>query len=300
MVGVDGEPYVMDFGLAKRDAGEVTMTIDGEFLGTPAYTSPEQARGQAHQADGRSDVYSLGVILFELLTGEVPFRGTPSMLLHQVMHCEPPSLRGLNRIIPRDLETICLKCLEKSPRKRYGSAQELADDLHRGLSNQPILARRVGVFGRAWRWYSRSAEAAQITAGCVTIAFVIALMLWAFLGIILFASGFDPAVSRWRAILELVCLGLGFHPFFAWIGYKTASGRGWALWVATVLWLMSTVLTMLALFGVQMGYNWLETARNIQQNDAVRVQFFSLILMMHLIGLASHIAALVARYVRRW
>jgi eukaryotic-like serine/threonine-protein kinase len=148
-------PLILDFGLAKRDVGEITMTFDGKVLGTPAYMPPEQARGESHGVDCRADVYSLGVILYELLTGELPFRGTVRMLLHQVINDVAPSPRTLNGSIARDLETITLKCLEKSPFKRYGSSAELAADLDAWLSHRPIAARPVGSLARLGRWSRR-------------------------------------------------------------------------------------------------------------------------------------------------
>jgi WD40 repeat protein/tRNA A-37 threonylcarbamoyl transferase component Bud32 len=169
-------PKLMDFGLAKRDVGEVTMTMDGQVLGTPAYMSPEQAGGEAHQVDGRSDVYSLGVILYLLLTGELPFRGNSRMLLHQVLHDEPRPPRRLNDRIPRDLETVCLKCLAKDPGRRYASAGLLAEDLRRYLAGEPVRARPVGRAERAWRWCRRNPAVAGLAAATALLLLAVAVV----------------------------------------------------------------------------------------------------------------------------
>jgi WD40 repeat protein len=145
---------ITDFGLARATETGSAVSQSGAVVGTPTYISPEQVTAPA-KVDGRSDVYALGVVLYEALTGERPFRGLPHLVLHQVVHDEPRPPRQLNDAVPRDLETITLKCLAKEPGRRYQSAGDLAEDLQRWLEGRPIQARPIGVLGRTWRWCRR-------------------------------------------------------------------------------------------------------------------------------------------------
>jgi WD40 repeat protein len=168
LLTADGAPKVADFGLAKRLDAE-GPTVTGDILGTPSYMPPEQAAGRTREIGPAADVYSLGAILYELLTGRPPFDGeTPWETVNRITSEEAVTPRRLQPRIPRDLETICLKCLQKEPRKRYVSARALADDLRRFLDDEPIQARRIGLWERAVKWARRRpAAAALLVVSCL-------------------------------------------------------------------------------------------------------------------------------------
>jgi WD40 repeat protein/serine/threonine protein kinase len=165
-----GVPKITDFGLAKQLGEQANATVSGEVVGTPAYMAPEQAAGQAHAAGPATDIYALGAILYEMLTGKPPFKGATRLdTALQVMHEEPVRPTRLQPHCPRDLETICLKCLEKAPRNRYASALELADDLRRFRRGLPVLARPVGAQERVWKWARRKPLIAGLAGGIVLV-----------------------------------------------------------------------------------------------------------------------------------
>ena len=161
-------PKIADFGLARlTDTGNATMT--GQILGTPSYMAPEQTTGEADVGPA-ADIYSLGAILYECLTGRPPFRAaTPLDTLAQVIGRDPVRRGHSNAAVPRDLETICLKCLAKETEKRYSTAGALAADLRRFLEGRPVLARPVGPIGRAKRWMKRRPAVAALTASLAAL-----------------------------------------------------------------------------------------------------------------------------------
>lgn len=170
LLTIDGQPKIADFGLAKQLEGQSSQTVSGSILGTPSYMAPEQADGRIRDIGARSDVYALGAILYEALTGRPPFRGATLLeTLEQVRTQEPVAPSSLQPRTPRDLETICLKCLQKEPARRYESAEALGADLQRFLKHEPIRARSVTAWERLTRWRRRNPAVAALLAISVSI-----------------------------------------------------------------------------------------------------------------------------------
>lgn len=183
----EGTPKITDFGLAKLLEHDGGMTRTGELVGTPCYMAPEQAKGAQELVGAATDVYALGTILYEALTGRPPFKGaTPMSTLNQVIGQEPLAPGRLQRTTPRDLETICLKCLEKEPAARYSTARELADDLRRFREDRPIRARRLRWHQWAVRWCHREPVKAALLGSLIFV----------------FVAGFVGVTAQWRRAEE--------------------------------------------------------------------------------------------------
>jgi len=180
LLAADGTPKITDFGLAKSLAADIGLTRTDSIMGSPSYMAPEQAEGHTHHAGPAADVYSLGAILYELLTGGPPFRGTTALeILDQVKNAEPVPPSRLVPGLSRDVETTTLKCLQKEPEKRYDSATAVAEDLRRFLTGEPIIARPVPLWERAWRWCRRHPAPAALTGTVVVVAALgLAGILW--------------------------------------------------------------------------------------------------------------------------
>jgi serine/threonine protein kinase/tetratricopeptide (TPR) repeat protein len=174
-----GEPHLTDFGLARLIETESTVTRTKELLGTPSYMAPEQAVGNNNAVSNVTDVYGLGAVLYQLLTGHPPFAGgTTYETIKLLLDTEPRQPRLWNSKIDRDLSTICLKCLEKDPKSRYTSALALAEDLERWLKHEPIQARRAGILTRGRKWVRRNPPGALLTASLIVLAAAAGWIVW--------------------------------------------------------------------------------------------------------------------------
>ena len=179
LLDTKGEPHLTDFGLARLVESESTVTRTLEVLGTPSYMAPEQAAGNNAAISSVTDVYGLGAVLYQLLTGHPPFAGgTTYETIKLVLDAEPRQPRLLNPKVDRDLSTICLKCLEKDPRRRYSSALALGEDLEHWLKHEPILARHTGIFTRGKKWVRRNPTSSLLVASLVALAAAAGWIVW--------------------------------------------------------------------------------------------------------------------------
>ena len=183
LIDAQDQPHLVDFGLARRLEGNSELTVTGQVLGSPHYLPPEQAAGQRARVSRRTDVYALGATFYHLLAGRPPFQAESlAQTLDLVLHADPIAPRLLNPSVPRDLETICLKCLEKEPSRRYPTAKALADELGRFLGGEPIRARPLGLAGQMWRWCRRKPQVASLAA----------------VALLLFLLGLGGVLGMWR------------------------------------------------------------------------------------------------------
>ena len=179
LLDIKGKPHLTDFGLARLVESESTVTRTLEVLGTPSYMAPEQASGNNTQLTRATDVYGLGAVLYQLLTDHPPFAGgTTYETIKLLLETEPRPPRLWNPKVDRDLSTICLKCLEKDPQRRYPSALALAEDLGRWLSHEPIQARRTGVVARTNKWLQRNPTVAAVVALSLALTAAVGVIIW--------------------------------------------------------------------------------------------------------------------------
>jgi serine/threonine protein kinase len=247
------EPHVTDYGLAKHLDDDAANTRTGAVLGTPSYMSPEQAAGRVKELSPASDVYSLGAMLYELLTGRPPFLAASTHeIIQRVLESDPENPRRLNSRVDRDLETICLKCLEKDPKRRYATAGELADDLDRYLNGEAIKARPFNVLDRLARTLGRSQHASEFRDWEANLFACAGIMFLAHLGLFILVQTKQAESLHWAirlaqiALLGLVLRGKGDRSFFP---RSSAERQLWSIWIGYTLAYLVAVVVLRGLAG---------------------------------------------------
>jgi hypothetical protein len=297
LLAADGTPRITDFGLAKRLHGDVGLTHTGEILGTPSYMAPEQADGLIKDLGPCTDVYALGAILYELLTGRPPFVGVTVLdVLDQVKKKEPLPFGRVRIAVPRDLETICLKCLHKEPRRRYASAEELADDLRRFLASEPIRARPPNFVSRTWLWCHRTERVRD--AGAFMVFFGVVATIWCLSGVAFIASGLIHPLRPASGIVQLVVFIFACYLPLIWIGLGTMAKRRPWLWAGAVVAAVDLVLSILCMVGSN-PFSDLCDVGGLHSDPNIRYPVFSLLGTLTMVQLVGYGIALLAYYSNR-
>ncbi|MCA9073130.1 MAG: sulfatase-like hydrolase/transferase, partial [Planctomycetaceae bacterium] len=260
LLDAEGRPKITDFGLARQEDSQYSLTATGQIMGTPSYMPPEQALGETSQVGPLSDVYSLGAVLYCLLVGRPPFlAATPLETLRQVIDQEPIPPRVLNLNVPRELEAICMQCLEKSPDRRYRSAGDLATDLRRFLEGEPISVRSVNLLDRLTRSLTHSRDDQELKAWGSVLLWFAPLVFLAEVGIFLHALDGPPYPFQWGAAIRIVQFSLMAFVLWKyrhdWAGSLRSAGRQMG-----TIWL-GFLITCHVVVGATFTLQWLQSQR---------------------------------------
>jgi tRNA A-37 threonylcarbamoyl transferase component Bud32 len=298
LLTADKTPKITDFGLAKHLEGDGQgQTQSGALVGTPSYMAPEQAAGWTKKIGPPTDVYALGVILYEMLTGRPPFRAASLMdTLEQVRFQEPIPPSRLHPKLPRDLETICLKCLEKEPHKRYASAEALAGDLRHFLASEPIQARPPNLISRTWLWCHRPERIRD--AGAFTVFLGIVCIIWCLSGIGFIAGGLLRPARPTAAIVQLTAFVFVIYLPLIWIGLGTMTKKRFFLCVGAAVAVLDLVNSIFCLIGSNM-FSDLCDLGGMHNDPNVRIPVFSLLGILVGVQFVGYSIALLASFSNR-